>query len=592
MKPTTYRLQLFYMRNILKEKLNEDSVYEDKRPIQLAKQFWQNCKITSQDEAITATHLLLKRLGGWPTITDSWNSSHFTWVKFSKCSRRLGFLPSVFIHIGLNVDEIHKPWSPNDTIKLTIERPIFANNSKEQKALYIKIAKLLSHSKSPKINEINDALNFRKKIHQLKCLDDEKMNEITIEELLQLYPNVDWIDYLETIVNHRQSNYLSSQYRLLVNTCYLTALEKLIKSTDKRVQANYAFLGIIDDLFRIIRPQLALAFASSTSEVQDICFDATSAIFGSALDMLTAQLVDEGTLRILNELENNIIEETYEMVHHIPWIDHQTQMYTDMNRRKLSIVNLYLVEIFNDDYFDRLDLTQPTAILVLFREVNTFLLDKYYLQLENSRTRYTLQNDIAYFSLPFSPGEISVRSDLTTNKIYVPAGSILTGKLLIIPELDFLNYGVLGLEIAAGLADHIYQKGSYTNENGSEITDTSWSRSADQQFMKQQSCHMISSNMKIKKNYEQLFRTLWATEISYKAAFEFCASHLCLTTLPGLNYSARQLFWLNAVASDCDENLKLRYNTMVSQNKHFSKDFNCPLGSKMNPTDKCRIFYK
>ena len=77
-------------------------------------------------------------------------------------------------------------------------------------------------------------------------------------------------------------------------------------------------------------------------------------------------------------------------------------------------------------------------------------------------------------------------------------------------------------------------------------------------------------------------------------------------TLPGLEYTARQLFWINWGQVWCS---KFRDGAMenqiktsshspglyrvigtVSNSEQFSKDFKCPLGSRMNPGHKCTVW--
>lgn len=76
--------------------------------------------IVTREDALMSVRTILKRLGGWPVITESWHEEHFSWDKFNRCARRLGFMPRIFIHVGLNVDNVRKPWHPNDTINLTV----------------------------------------------------------------------------------------------------------------------------------------------------------------------------------------------------------------------------------------------------------------------------------------------------------------------------------------------------------------------------------------------------------------------------------------------------------------------------------------
>ena len=76
--------------------------------------------------------------------------------------------------------------------------------------------------------------------------------------------------------------------------------------------------------------------------------------------------------------------------------------------------------------------------------------------------------------------------------------------------------------------------------------------------------------------------------------------------LPGLNYTQRQLFWVSAANVWCakyrPKALKLRVLTGVhapdmfrvrgpfSNMREFARDFHCPLGSPMNPLDKCQVW--
>lgn len=76
--------------------------------------------------------------------------------------------------------------------------------------------------------------------------------------------------------------------------------------------------------------------------------------------------------------------------------------------------------------------------------------------------------------------------------------------------------------------------------------------------------------------------------------------------LPGLAYNGRQMFWVSSASIWCsktrneelqqliltDEHVpdKFRVIGPLSNMKYFSRDFNCPLGSKMNPVHKCQVW--
>ena len=76
--------------------------------------------------------------------------------------------------------------------------------------------------------------------------------------------------------------------------------------------------------------------------------------------------------------------------------------------------------------------------------------------------------------------------------------------------------------------------------------------------------------------------------------------------LPGHNYSHNQMFWISfgqvfcskikdgalhdLILTDGHSPGEFRIKGSLSNNNDFAKDFNCPVGSKMNPQKKCTVW--
>lgn len=76
--------------------------------------------------------------------------------------------------------------------------------------------------------------------------------------------------------------------------------------------------------------------------------------------------------------------------------------------------------------------------------------------------------------------------------------------------------------------------------------------------------------------------------------------------LPGLNFTRSQMFWISAannwcskqrlavlraaVSSDSHSPPMARVDVSFSNIKEFSEDFQCKLGSRMNPVKKCVVW--
>ena len=76
--------------------------------------------------------------------------------------------------------------------------------------------------------------------------------------------------------------------------------------------------------------------------------------------------------------------------------------------------------------------------------------------------------------------------------------------------------------------------------------------------------------------------------------------------LPGHPYTPRQLFWLAYGRSWCSKSKPERMEQLIVTDSHsppewrvnggamnspfFARDFNCPVGSRMNPEEKCSLW--
>ena len=77
-------------------------------------------------------------------------------------------------------------------------------------------------------------------------------------------------------------------------------------------------------------------------------------------------------------------------------------------------------------------------------------------------------------------------------------------------------------------------------------------------------------------------------------------------SLPELPYTPRQMFWISLANMWCTKFRPEAQDYFLMEDEHsldefrvigalsnfaeFSKDFNCPVGSRMNPVDKCVIW--
>lgn len=96
-------------------------------------------------------------------------------------------------------------------------------------------------------------------------------------------------------------------------------------------------------------------------------------------------------------------------------------------------------------------------------------------------------------------------------------------------------------------------------------------------------------------------------KLAYRAYNHWVAEHGTEKRLPGLqDFTPLQMFWISAaniwcsksrlktkeyqIKSDEHSPREFRVRGPLSNSPEFSKDFNCPAGSKMNPPNKCDVW--
>ena len=103
-----------------------------------------------------------------------------------------------------------------------------------------------------------------------------------------------------------------------------------------------------------------------------------------------------------------------------------------------------------------------------------------------------------------------------------------------------------------------------------------------------------------------MFDENWASLAGAKAAY-YAYLHLMSRNditemrLPEMEYTPQQMFWIALANNHCKTNKQydfidshspheLEIRGIVSNMKEFARDFNCKIGSAMNPENKCHVF--
>ncbi|XP_014207873.1 neprilysin-2-like [Copidosoma floridanum] len=536
----------------LRASVEEESKPDDPRPFKLLKTYYQNCmnKTHIEEEGMDPLHRNLKELGGWPVLMiNSWVEGNWSWKDTTYKLRNKGYSINYFINIRIDSD--YKNSSKNiiylDQATLGVSREYLSRGLRDKivKAYFnymVDIAQILGADRDYAAEQLKESLEFEIKLANISLPSEKRRNitalynPMTIAELSKKFPSIPWMEYFNTILAPTTS--VTEDEVVVVNVpTFITELEKLLMKTPKRVLANYLMwrvagssVSYLNDEMRKRQFEFFKTYEGKTEHEPrwKVCVHSVSTRFSTSVGALYVRKYFNGNAKkSVVHMVSDIRTQIIRILRRIDWMDNKTREAALDKAKSMTTHIAYPDELLDDKK-----------------------LEKFYEKLEISSGSY-LQNilNLTRFS------EMNTFETLrkTVNKS---------------SWIDHSRSAIVN-------AFYSPTKNSMQNLNG----------------MKTQG-ENIADNGGIKLAY--LAYKKWVRRNGPEAH------------LPGLNYTGRQMFWLSAANTWCSkfrpEKLKLRITTRVhsppefrvlgpmSNMPEFSKDFNCPLGTKMNPKDKCAVW--
>jgi len=199
------------------------------------------------------------------------------------------------------------------------------------------------------------------------------------------------------------------------------------------------------------------------------------------------------------------------------------------------------------------------------------------------------------------------------NSIQFPAG-ILQGVFFNADRPKYMNFGAIGYVIGHEITHGFDDTGRQFAYNG-DLKDW-WEPATKERFLNKSKCIIyqygnysvpdLDLNLNGINTQGENIADNGGIKEAYYGYLNWVKDNGEEKGLPALPYSTKQLFWLSAANVWCGkyrpESLKLRIltgahspaefrvNGPFSNMKEFSKDWNCPIGSPMNPEKKCAVW--
>ncbi|CAD7084705.1 unnamed protein product [Hermetia illucens] len=540
--------------------------------------------------------------GGWPTLNSTWSNQTFDWLNITA---QLKLIESQSL-IDAQIAPYYNNATRNTIYILPAEFPVFKPSMYEENPIIkLIISGLISMSfESLGLSEVrfekivSDVLAFEIKLASIfpnENEENEEIEDMPLETLQELMPNIDFQRFLN-IVSGGVVN--KSQEVTIAYSSYFRNLSELINETEPEVLAN----------FFLYRFTLQIG---TTEKVEVYCRDEVIDYMGFVLGYVyNMAFNDERDSADVKMIAQNIKSVFTDAVQEINWMDQDTkeEALTKLNNLLLQVGASDDDLLFNDikEEFALIDL-DPNDYYRSYFKLSAFSTRKLFKQLHKINKR-TESN--------YNAAMVNAFYNSARNHIFMPTNILQS------PVYNFhfpysVKYGALGSIMGHEITHSLDATGRAYDSNGT--IRSWWTEQSEEEYLNRTQCLEMQyakytpSSLKTSANsvggntLDENIADNGGLRQSYQAYKDWYMKHPNeQETLPHLNLTNTQLFFLSFAQFYCEMNkpAALLINTLTDEHslsknrvigtlsnfEEFSKEFNCPIGSKMNPAKKCRVW--
>ncbi|ORX79467.1 zincin [Anaeromyces robustus] len=464
--------------------------------------------------------------------------------------------------------------------------------------------------------------------------DEKEMKEMTISELNKKFPYINWKVYFERMLKkHNVQDEITLQSKILnISPRYFDDLDDIMWSFSIEQLAYYAeftlirkFIGYAASYLKKPEKDFLSFFTDEYSQDiprQSFCEGQVDEMLGW---ILGKYFVENKFTDITKKDAVDTIEYVKQaMVNRIPqmaWLDEKT--------KEAAIRKVFLMtnKIGFPDF-----IMDPKKLAEDYEEYET-VPDDYFTNMINYEY-YSLGHNLKLYNKNYdkehwymTPQTFNAYYSANDNSMNFPAG-IFQPPCYYEGDPDYINYGANGGTAGHELTHGFDDEGRNYDAEGKEVNW--WTDSDSAKFNELAQCFIDQydkyyvTDKRGRKYYLDGEKTLgenladsggvyrayeaWLLSVEEhkkKEGIEGVRAHNQI--LPGLSqYSVEQMFYIGYAQSWCmntskEYNVRIatsdvhspavfRVNGVVQNMEHFSKVFNCPVGSPMNPKDKCLLW--
>lgn len=620
------------VKNALEKPFDELKSKSEKK----AKLYYMSCMDANETiETLGAKPMLdlLKEVGGWsiagPFNIENWNLQQSLQILQNKYN--MGGLFSWAVQEDDRNSSIHI--IQVDQAGLTLPtRDTYLNKTANEKILHAyldymtDIGVLLGGERNRTRGLMQAVIDFETRLAEITIpaeerRDEEKMyNLMAVGELQERAPFISWIDYFSDALRIVQKKITDKEKIVVYAPKYLanltTVIEQYKNTTEGKITLNNYLIwqmvrsltGCLSRPFRDAYKGLrkALVGTEGGEESWRYCVTDTNNVLGFAVGAVYVREAFQGKSKIMAEQMINRVRTAFkENLKELTWMDEETRLLAESKADAISDM------IGFPDY-----ILDPKRLDEKYGDLDVSA-DQYFKNNINAN-KYNLKQNLRKLGQPvnrtrwnMTPPTVNAYYTPNRNQIAFPAG-ILQAPFYDINHQQALNFGAMGVVMGHELTHAFDDQGREYDKYGN--MHQWWNNKTIERFKKQTECVVKQySNYEINNKHLNGKQTLGENiadngglKAAYRAYSDWVDKNEEEIPLPALNLTHKQLFFLSFAQVWCSASTDEATNLQVEKDTHatpkyrvigslsnlpeFAENFNCPLGSKMNPKDKCVVW--
>ncbi|RZF41386.1 hypothetical protein LSTR_LSTR000100 [Laodelphax striatellus] len=625
----TFEILRESLDSILRDLLQKDAAAKDIQAHIKAKNLYKSCMDYGVLERRGNKPLLdlLQALGSWPILTPDWNPSKFDFIDLLANLRLYNNEILIAEWVGPDIKNSSVNIIQFDQASLGLPSqeyfllPANKRYLEAYKDYIFKIAILLGADSDVALKHSEEIVNFETAVAKITKNSDERRNvsvfyqKMTVGELGSLVPQIDWQRYLSIILN-RSCNYNEPVIMLALQ--YVKNLVILLEKTPPRIISNYMLwrfvrhsVSNLDDRFKEASQHFyfTLVGREQAPPRWKYCVSQVNSNMGMAVgSMFVSHYFDENSKNDTFLMAKEIHQSFQEILHTATWITNNTKDVASEKAGNMMLKVGYPDFILSQNKLNKKYKDVKICASLYFE--NCLNLMRHHARMEHAKLHMPLNKTV--WDTP--PAVVNAYYSRNKNQIIFPAG-ILQPPFYHRYFPRSLNYGGIGAVIGHEITHGFDDKGRLFDKFGN--LHKWWTDEDIFNFHQRAQCIIEQySEYIIPEIGVRLDGALTQGENiadnggikqAYRAYQRWLSTHSGVDeTLPGLNASGEQLFYLNFAQIWCGNTRpeasrngvktavhspgRFRVIGTLSNSEDFARVFQCPRGSRMNPESKCSVW--